>query len=159
MSTSHNKNIHIIDTFSPDEMPSHLIVRRNDDDHTIIVPATTQTGYAIYGIRKEGYPKENLNITFLCEIDNNTYDDRNIIILDIYDLAHDTVVAKKLLTRKNFPHANTPYSIDFPLLYHKNMIIEPRIFYMGYATIKLYPITISANTESRSFIQTHPSSY
>jgi hypothetical protein len=100
------------------------------------IRATTQQGFLCYGQYKKGYPVSPLQAVFSILVDNNTADDRVILILDLYDHYSDRVIGKTLITRKDFSKANdfvifkfdfTPPSTDAEM--------EFRIYYMGYSYV------------------------
>lgn len=94
--------------------------------------ATTTQGFLCFGQYKQGYPTKPLQAVFSVLIDNNTADDRNILILDVYDHHSDRVLSKELITRKDFATVNDfcLFRFDFtPPSPQANM--EFRIFYLG----------------------------
>jgi hypothetical protein len=107
------------------------------------IRTTTDQGFLCFGQYKRGYPLIPLQAVFSILIDNNTGDDRNILILDVYDHHSDRIIGKQLLTRKDFPKANEfcVFSFDFtPPSQDANM--EFRIYYMGYAYILANKIAV-----------------
>ncbi len=100
------------------------------------IHATTEQGFLCYGQYKKNYPQKPLKALFSIFIDNNTADDRNILILDVYDHHSDRVIGKEVITRKDFKKVNEfcVFEFDFtPPSDNANM--EFRIFYMGWAYI------------------------
>lgn len=94
--------------------------------------ANTKEGFLCYGQYKQGYPTKRLQAVFHIMIDNNTADDRTIMIVDVYDHHSDRLFAKEVFSRKDFPKANQfcLFTFDFtPPSPNANM--EFRIFYMG----------------------------
>ncbi len=104
---------------------------------------TEEQGYFCFGQYKKGYPTIPLQALFSILIDNNTSDDRNILILDVYDHHIDRVIGKRVITRKDFPKLNEfcLFSFDFtPPSSEANM--EFRIYYMGHAYILANKIAV-----------------
>lgn len=104
---------------------------------------TLQQGFLCFGQYKTGYPTMPLKAFFSIRIDDNRSDDRNVLILDVYDHHQDRVIGKRLLTRKDFPLANDfcLFEFDFtPPSMQANM--EFRIYYMGAASVVADKIAI-----------------
>jgi hypothetical protein len=115
----------------PSTHPAAFIERGGKAIHT-----TTQQGFLCFGQYKKGYPVMPLQAIFSISIDNNTMDDRNIFIIDVYDHHIDRVLGKRVITRKDFEKANEfcLFTFDFtPPSNEANM--EFRIYYMGYAYV------------------------
>ena len=96
------------------------------------IQRTEQQGFLCFGQYKKGYPTIPLKAFFSILIDDNSSDDRNILILDVYDHQIDRVIGKRLITRKDFPNAGefSLFEFDFtPPGPDANM--EFRIYYMG----------------------------
>lgn len=101
-----------------------------------MIRTTQEQGFLCYGQYKKGYPVKPLKALFSIQIDNNTIDDRNILILDVYDHHSDRVIGKEIITRKDFAKANQfcLFTFDFkPPSAEANM--EFRIYYMGHASV------------------------
>ena len=114
------------------------------------IRATTQQGFLCYGQYKKGYPVKPLKALFSVQIDNNTADDRNILILDVYDHHSDRVIGKEVITRKDFPNANQfcLFSFDFtPPSADANM--EFRMYYMGYSYVLADKIAVIDPTDAQ----------
>ncbi|GAK54133.1 hypothetical protein, fragment [Candidatus Moduliflexus flocculans] len=97
---------------------------------------TTAQGFLAFGYHKSGLPTVPLQAVFSIMIDNNTHDDANILILDVYDQRRDRIIANKLITRKDFPKAGdfSLFKLDFtpPSM---TTDVEIRIFYFGNAYV------------------------
>ena len=107
------------------------------------IKATYDHGFFCFGQYKKGYPQQPLKAYFSILIDNNDFDDRNILILDVYDHDSDRVIGKQLITRKDFPERGKYclFEFDFtPPSASANM--EFRIYYMGHAYIRADKIAI-----------------
>jgi hypothetical protein len=107
------------------------------------IRTTTEQGFLCYGQYKKGYPLMPLQAVFSILIDNNTTDDRYILIVDVYDHNNDRVIGKQLITRKDFPKANEfcLFSFDFtPPSPQANM--EFRIYYMGFSYVLANKIAV-----------------
>ncbi|GAK52276.1 hypothetical protein U14_03527 [Candidatus Moduliflexus flocculans] len=131
-----------LDIFRVASLPStHPQITLEHDGKAI--PRTKQQGFLCFGQYKTGYPTIPLKAFFSIRIDDNRSDDRNILILDVYDHHQDRVVGKRLLTRKDFPLANEYclFEFDFtPPSAQANM--EFRIYYMGAASVAADKIAI-----------------
>lgn len=98
------------------------------------IRATTRQGFLCFGQYKTGYPTMPLKAYFSILVDNNTADDRNLLILDVYDHQSDRVIGKRVITRKDFAKANEfcLFEFDFmPPSAQANM--EFRVYYMGHS--------------------------
>jgi len=107
------------------------------------IGATSEQGFLCYGQYKTGYPQKPLKALFSIFIDNNTADDRNILIVDVYDHQSDRVLGKDVITRKDFKKANEFCLFEFeftPPSEEANM--EFRIYYMGWSYILANKIAI-----------------
>jgi hypothetical protein len=112
------------------------------------IRATTEQGFLCFGQYKTGYPTIPLKALFSILIDNNTADDRNILILDVYDHHSDRVLGKRVITRKDFPKENdfSLFEFDFtPPSEEANM--EFRVFYLGWSYILANKIAVIDPTE------------
>ena len=131
-----------LDVFSVASLPSThpaAIVERGGK----AIHATEQQGFLCFGQYKKGYPTMPLKAFFSIQIDRNAGDDRNILILDVYDHHQDRVIGNRLLTRKDFPSANAfcLFEFDFtPPSAEANM--EFRAYYMGAASVLADKIAI-----------------
>ncbi len=100
------------------------------------IHTTTVQGFLAFGYHKSGLPTVPLQAVFSIMIDNNTQDDANILILDVYDQQRDRIIANALITRKDFPKAG-----DFALFKlnftppSASTDVEIRIFYFGNAYV------------------------
>jgi hypothetical protein len=100
------------------------------------IRATTTQGFLCYGQYQQGYPMIPLKAYFSILIDNNTADDRNILILDVYDHHSDRVLGNEVITRKDFEKANEFCLFEFDFIppgADANM--EFRIYYMGWSYV------------------------
>ncbi len=124
-----------LDIFRVADLPSThpgAVVERNGK----AIHASLDQGFLCYGQYKKGYPTRPLKALFSIQIDNNTADDRNILILDVYDHTSDRVIGKEIVTRKDFAKANQfcLFTFDFtPPSADANM--EFRIYYMGHSYV------------------------
>jgi hypothetical protein len=122
-----------LDVFSIAKLPSlhpGVFVERGGK----AIHPTEEHGFFCFGQYKKGYPTIPLQAIFSILIANNTKDDRNIFILDVYDHHSDRVIGKRVITRKDFAKANEfcLFTFDFtPPSPDANM--EFRIYYMGHA--------------------------
>lgn len=100
------------------------------------IRTNTQHGFLCFGQYKQGYPTVPLQAIFSILIENNTKDDCNIFILDVYDHHSDRVLGKRVITRKDFDRANDfcLFTFDFtPPGPQANM--EFRIYYLGNGSV------------------------
>ena len=124
-----------LDVFSVAELPSThagAFVERGGK----AIRSTDQQGFLCFGQYQQGYPVIPLQAVFSILIDNNTKDDCNIFILDVYDHHSDRVIGKRVITRKDFERANAfcLFTFDFtPPGPQANM--EFRIYYMGHGSV------------------------
>jgi hypothetical protein len=128
------------------------------------IRATTEQGFLCYGQYKKGYPTIPLQALFSIQIDNNTGDDRNILILDVYDHQSDRIIGKRLITRKDFPKQNEFCLFRFDFTPPKDANMEFRVYYMGYsyvlvdkiAVINPAEVTVNSPTEIPSSTTVSP---
>ena len=100
------------------------------------IRATAKQGFLCYGQYRKDYPTKPLKALFSILLDNNTADDRNILILDVYDHHSDRVLGKEVITRKDFSKADSfcLFEFDFtPPSPDANM--EFRVYYMGWTYV------------------------
>jgi hypothetical protein len=146
----------ILDVFKVAQLPSThkgAFVERGGK----AIRFTEEHGFLCYGQYKTGYPQTPLKAIFSILIDDNTADDRNILILDVYDHHSDRVIGKRVVTRKDFPKADDFSLFDFdfiPPSAFANM--EFRIYYLGWAYILADKITVlePANVSTASLRET-----
>lgn len=97
------------------------------------IRATTQPGFLLFGQYKTGYPVQELEAVFYLYIDNNTFDDAYICIVDVVE-NKQRVVAKKIMTRRDFPEAKKHLKIGLPFkVTSQQATYEFRVYYIGYA--------------------------
>lgn len=135
-----------LDVFSVAELPSThagAFVERGGK----AIRSSGQQGFLCFGQYKQGYPVIPLQAVFSISIDNNTKDDCNIFILDVYDHHSDRVIGKRVITRKDFERANEfcLFIFDFtPPSPQANM--EFRIYYMGHGSVLADKIAVTDPT-------------
>ncbi len=100
------------------------------------IRTTTEQGFLCFGQYKQGYPVMPLQAVFSISIDNNTADDRNILLLDVYDHHSDRVIGKRVITRKDFAKAHEFCLFTFDFISPSQQAnMEFRIYYMGHAFV------------------------
>jgi hypothetical protein len=107
------------------------------------IRATSEQGYLCSGVYRDNYPRQPLRAVFSILVDNNMANDEYVLFLDIYDHYSQSVVGKRLITRKDFPTANTMwlFPIDFtPPRPRANL--EFRMYYMGHSYVRADKIAI-----------------
>ncbi|XID90712.1 family 43 glycosylhydrolase [Paenibacillaceae bacterium WGS1546] len=72
-------------------------------------------GYLLYGPYATDIPTGNRTAVFRMLIDNHTFDNNNVVHLDVYDATESTVLASRTVTRQEFAAANEfqDFSLDF----------------------------------------------
>ena len=111
------------------------------------IKATTTKGFLAFGPYATGYPVKPLDAYFSVLIDNNTFDDAKILTLDVYDAFNKKILAKKELTRKQFPLAGDYSLFKLPFTPASQSKLEFRIYYEGYAYIAADWIVIADPAE------------
>lgn len=119
-----------LDVFAVAKLPSlHPAVKIERGGKSVKADAH---GFLCFGQYRQGYPTIPLQAVFSMLTDNTTEDDRNVVILDVYDHHSDRVLGKRVITRKDFAKADEfcLFTFDFtPPGPQANM--EFRIYYMG----------------------------
>lgn len=97
---------------------------------------TPEKGFLCYGQYQEGYPQIPLKVFFSIWINDNSANDQNIAILDVYDHHSDRVIGKRVITRKDFqvPLDFSLFEFDFTPPSDRAKM-EFRIYYMGDSSI------------------------
>lgn len=96
------------------------------------VRATTQPGFLVFGQYEKGFPVQDWVVVFSVVIDNNTFDDAYVGTLDVVQDS-TRVIAKMILTRKDFPEAGKPVRFALPFRpTSEDSKLEFRLYYMGY---------------------------
>ena len=104
---------------------------------------TSRQGFLCFGQYLTGYPQKLLKAYFNILIDDNTKDDRYILILDVYDHHSDRVLAKELITRKDFSKANEFCLFEFEFTPPSaNASMEFRVYYMGWSYVLANKIAV-----------------
>ncbi len=106
------------------------------------VAATTTQGYLCRTQQVSGLPRKPLEVDFSVFVDNNTYDDALVLILDVYDAARKTVLAIRALPRKQFIHANAFHLVKLLFTPAQNSQIEFRAYYFGYAYVAIDKLAV-----------------
>lgn len=104
--------------------------------------ATTTQGFLAYGPDATGYPTQALDVYFSVYIDNNTYDDKHILTLDVYDVFQGKTLAEEIITRTTFPVARafTLFKLSFTPL--KKSELQFRINYHGWSYVAADKIAV-----------------
>ncbi len=134
--------------FQADEMEStHPDVKEENGQKSI--RATTTQGYLCQSPPISDYPNKALEANFRVFIDNNTYDDAVILIVDVIDLAQDKVLQKMALPRKTFPKSKAFNLLKLPFTPPENARISLRVYYFGYAYVILDKIALLDPSEAK----------
>ena len=127
--------------FQADEMEStHPDVKEEGGQKSI--RATTTQGYLCQSPPIADYPNKALEAQFRVFIDNNTYDDAVILIVDVIDLDQDRVLEKIALPRKSFSQAKAFNLLKLPFTPPENAHLSLRVYYFGYAYVILDKIAL-----------------
>ncbi len=104
--------------------------------------ATTTQGYLAYGPDATGYPTKALDAYFSVYVDNNTYDNKQILTLDVYDAFQEEILVEKTITRRTFPVAKafSLFKLSFTPL--KKSELQFRINYHGWSYVAADKIAI-----------------
>ena len=129
--------------FDVDSLQTNLPEAFAVDDGGMAVPATSGEGYLCFGQYSKGYPLIPLKAVFSVLIDNNTADDNDILILDVYDHNSGEVLATRTVSRKDFPEAKayTLFDLDF-VPPNAEASLEFRIYYLGWAYVAAHKIAV-----------------
>ena len=132
----------IFDIFHVYELPV-LHSKARTDNKKRVIDSTSQQGFLCYGQRRSDYPIIPLQAVFSMAINDNNKNDEVCLLLDVYDHHIDRVIAKKVITRKDFRVANKidMFTLGF-IPPSKHAVLEFRIYYMGGSTITLDKIAI-----------------
>lgn len=112
------------------------------------IRATTTQGYLCQSPPISDYPNKPLEANFRVFIDNNTYDDAVILILDVIDLEQDKIIQKIAVTRKAFPKAKAFNLLKLPFTPPRGSRISLRAYYFGYAYVVLDKIALLDPSET-----------
>lgn len=117
------------------------------------IRATTQPGFLVFGqydnlVGAGSGPAPTLAAVFSIIIDNNTFDDAYVGILDVTEDGN-RVISKRILTRKDFPEAGKPvrFAVPFNLAVGAGpgpalTKLEFRLYYLGYTYMAIRFICI-----------------
>jgi len=106
------------------------------------IRATTQTGFLVFGQYEKNFPAQDLVAVFSILVDNNTFDDAYVCTLDVVQ-DKSRVIAKSLLTRKDFPEAGKHVRFSLPFKpASTDSELEFRLLYMGYTYMAIKLICI-----------------
>lgn len=106
------------------------------------VAATKTQGYLCRTSQIAGLPSKALEAGFSIFVDNNTYDDDLVLILDVFDAAQKKVLAIQPLTRKSFPKAQQFNLLKLAFTPPQNAQIECRVYYFGHAYVVVDKLAI-----------------
>ena len=146
------KPTRLVDETPPPELPEEYAVADLPSSHPKVVldqggkaiRQTAEQGYLCAGPGKRGYPEKPLKASFSLMIDENSKDDRYVLLLDVYDRLQDQVLAIRVITRKDFPEADNFHRFELAFSPHStNARLEFRIFYMGAASVVAEKIVVS----------------
>lgn len=106
------------------------------------VAATVTQGYLCQTQPVANLPVKPLAVGVTVFIDNNTFDDALILILDVYDVVQKKVLTNWAVTRKQFPQANTFNLLKLSFTPPASSRVEFRVYYFGYAYVVIDKIAI-----------------
>lgn len=131
-----------LDIFSAAALPSTLPV----EDHVGVrgIQASARQGFLVFGQYQTGYPVVPLHAVFEIAIEENVRNDAACLILDVYDHSIDRVIAKTVVTRKDFriPEELCLFVLTFTPPSPQAQL-EFRVFYLGGATIWIDKIAVT----------------
>ncbi|MBD3307552.1 cellulase family glycosylhydrolase [candidate division KSB3 bacterium] len=119
---------------------THPDVRREKGGKA--VAATTTQGYVGRTQQISDLPLKPLEVYFSIFIDNTTYDDALVLILDVHDAAHKKVLANWAVTRKQFAEAQAFNLLKLTFTPPENAQLEFRVYYFGYAYVVFDKMTV-----------------
>ncbi len=146
------KPTQLVDDTPPPELPEEYAVTDLSSSHPKVVlerggkgiRKTTEQGYLCAGPGKRGYPQKTLQASFSMLIENNSDDDRYVLLLDVYDRLRDQVLAIRVITRKDFPETDSFRRFELRFTPpDASSRLDFRIYYMGAATVVADKIVIS----------------
>ncbi|PID57426.1 hypothetical protein CSB45_07865 [candidate division KSB3 bacterium] len=139
--SSRSEDLAYLKIFEAADMEStHPNVLKHNGQKSI--RATTTQGFLCKSPPISDYPNKPLEARFRIFIDNNTYDDAVIVIIDVIDLDQDKVLRKMALPRKSFPKAQAFTLLTLPFTAPQNTHISLRVYYFGYAYVILDKIAL-----------------
>lgn len=107
------------------------------------ITASQEQGFLCYGQYQTEYPQMPLRAVFSILIDNNTTNNEDILILDVYDRLSDKVLGQRQVARQDFLYANeySLFEVNFlpPLTEYG---LEFRIYYLGWAYVRANKIAV-----------------
>lgn len=106
------------------------------------VAATKTQGYLCLTPAVTNCPTKQLEVYFNVFIDNNTYNDALILILDVYDAAQKRVLTNWAATRKQFAKTQAFNLLKLSFTPPKNSRLLFRVYYFGYAYIAVNRIAV-----------------
>ncbi|MCI0529633.1 MAG: glycoside hydrolase family 5 protein, partial [Nitrospira sp.] len=113
------------------------------DSNGRAIRATTQFGFLIFGQYEKNFPVQDLAAVFSIMVDNNTFDDAYVCALDVVQ-DKSRVIAKLVLTRKDFPEARKHVRFAVPFKPPStDSVLEFRLFYMGHTYMAIKGIYIT----------------
>ena len=141
-----------VDVFDVTLLPTDLAGAFLEPDGRAIL-ATYEQGFLCFGQYAKDYPGNPLRAVFRVLIDNNTADNNDILILDVYNRLTGSVLAKRVIARRDFLNAQefSLFTLDFipPTGQYE---LEFRMYYLGGAYILANKIAV-INPAQVSMIQ------
>jgi hypothetical protein len=113
------------------------------------VAATTTQGYLCSTPTISGLPAKSLDVGFSVFIDNNSCDDKLVLILDVYDVAQKRILAKWAVTRKEFARADAFNLLKFSFTPQPGSQVKIRTYYFGYAYLAIDKLAIADPSQHR----------
>lgn len=106
------------------------------------VAATMTQGFLCRTGQIAGLPAQPLEAVFSVFIDNNTFDDSVVLIVDIYNPVEQRVVVNWAVTRKQMAQANAFNVLKLPFTPPPSSQLQVRAYYFGYAYLAIDKIAI-----------------
>lgn len=127
-----------------DEQLAKLIGRRDGSTRSANV-AQDAVGYLTYGPYITRLPADNYQATWRMSIDNVTADNEPVVMIDVYTIDTNTILATRTITRQEFAQANVfqDFTLDFAYNTPGNRL-EWRTYWHDNSYLKLDYIEVRA---------------
>jgi hypothetical protein len=95
------------------------------------VNSSAGAGNLTYGPYVTSLPAQSLKARFKLRVDNNTADNKNVALIEVYRNSDNRMFASRIITRKEFLKANTIHEFLLPFNYDGIGALEFRVWVYG----------------------------
>lgn len=108
------------------------------------VQASDGYGHVIYGPYVDNLPQGFTGVMFNIAVDNNSADDANIAVFEVYDATADETIGQLLVTRRQAaaPYTGKSFFVPASIVGRQGHALEFRVTAFGHSFIRVHKISV-----------------